>query len=109
MIHKEIQILDLSKKVLDDLNFDYIKKEPFYANYSDEPSLDANLFGIVGIWTVSFKWFNDDYLDGMEVSGFLQFEDKSGEPIVLRLATGGGGNCLISKNEKGRYFVKSHY
>lgn len=104
----ETQALTLGKKVLDDIEFVYHKKIPLKASYeADEKSYSHP--EVKHGWYIMCKWFDEDWLDGKDRSAFLMIDDDNGKPIVLRARTGGGGNCVIDIDEKGKYYIKSYY
>lgn len=108
MKHKEDQIKAIAKAVFKDIAFEYYENIPFSIRFEEN---DTYLMHpqLISSWTVTCKWFDPDFLDGMDKSGFLIIDDDTGEPVVLILATGGGGNCVIAKDSKGKYYVERNY
>lgn len=101
------KVIDITKNVLTDLKFEYKEEIPLSVSYTEDKNLLSE--GVNKGWGVGFDWFDPDYLDGMVKTAIIEIDDISGEPVVLRLATGGGGNCVIAKDAKGKYFVSRNY
>ena len=108
MNYIEEKMIELAKRVFKDIDFDYYETIPLKAKYKQNEKLIMHP-EVKNCWTVSCKWFDPDFLDGMDKSGFLIIDDDTGEPVVLILATGGGGNCVIAKDSKGKYYVERNY
>lgn len=104
----EQQAIEMAKKVFKDIDFEYYFDVPLRAVYDKDDKL-VIFPQVKKTWTVVCKWFNPDFLSGMEAGGFLVIDDDTQKPVVLRLATGGGGNCVIQKDEKGKYYVEKNY
>jgi hypothetical protein len=104
----EQQALELGKKVLNDIKFQYHKNKPLTARY-DEAENNPRHPEVKHSWSVACTWFDEDWLDGRDRSAFLVLDDDTGKPVVLSVCTGGGGHCIIDVDDKGKYFIKSNY
>ncbi len=103
----EKQAIELTRKVLKDIKFKYHEDQPVKAAYTEDPLLTGKQ--IKKAWTGMCRWFDPDYLDGMEKSAFLKIDDETGEPVFFNRRSGGMGTDVIAKDDKGNYYVKSTY
>ena len=108
MKHSESAMIELGKKVLKDIKFEYYHNMPITARFNSKEN-SSKYPSVQKSWTIFAKWFDHDFLDGMDSIASLMIDDETGIPIVLRLATGGGGNCVIAKDNDGIYFIESNY
>lgn len=97
MKHTEQQILEKSKKILQDLHGQYYKEENIENAWFNEKDEVARPLGkIMSAWTVSV---NEPILDTSEL---LIISDETGEPLYYQNA-----NMIIheiKKDEDGNYY-----
>lgn len=109
MKHTDNQITAITTKVLDDINFEYYKERKFEIKRTNSKGLLGRNSNIEKGVLVFIYWFDPDYLGGNDVIACLTVDDETGEPEELGARFGGGGNWVIKKNNKNRYFVESRY
>jgi hypothetical protein len=105
MKHTEEEIEQLANKILKDIDFTYYVERKFWIEYSEEKMRFHSESRIEKGWNVGVKWFDPDYLGGMDKTGYITIDDETGEPDRFSIRSGGQGQLLLAKDEHGKYYV----
>jgi hypothetical protein len=109
MKHTKEEIIVITQKILEDIQFEYHKNLEFSIVYTESKAVLGRNSNIQSGVHVGVHWYDADYLGGNEVKSFLTIDDDTGEPELFRVRSGGGGNWVIKKDDDGKYFVESNY
>ncbi len=106
MKHTKEQIIEIAKKILKDIDSDYLKDKDFWTRYSEEQD-DFIHTPITKGWTVGIDWFDEDYLIGNQVTAFLIIDDATGEPGTFTVRAGSAGVFTLKKKNNKYYKDKN--
>lgn len=82
MNYTEQEAIEIAKKALDKIKFDYNRKKPFKAYYEEKGGLDIDPEPRANVWVVSF--YSYDMAFERDEFVYLNVSDDTGRPLQIQ-------------------------